>query len=92
MTGSWVPKMVPKILQLNLVFCAVFATLGKPGGACSAAESIKKARQDASSPALELSTLHTRVIKNAAHIVLFIVNSASPNNRTNQGSGQKCYF
>ena len=83
--------MVPKILQLNLVFCAVFATLGKPGGACRAAESIQKTRQDASSPALELSTLHTRV-KNAARIVLFIVNSASPNNRTNQGSGQKCYF
>ena len=76
--------MVPKILQLNLVFCAVFATLGMPGGAC-------RARQDASSPALELSTLHTRV-KNAAHIVLFIVNSASPNDRTNQGGGQKCYF
>ena len=54
-------------------------------------KAFKNARQDASSPALELSTLHARV-KNAAHIVLFIVNSASPNDRTNQGSGQKCYF
>ena len=41
MTGFWVPKMVPKILQANLIFYVVFAT-GKPDGACREAESIQK--------------------------------------------------
>ena len=27
LTGFWVPKMVPKILQANLMFDVVFATL-----------------------------------------------------------------
>ena len=40
MTGFWVPKMVPKILQANLIFYVVFAT--KPDGACREAESIQK--------------------------------------------------
>ena len=50
--------MVPKILQLNLVFCAVFATLGKPGGACRAAESIQKSsprRQQSGFGALDIA-------------------------------------
>ena len=41
LTGFWVPKMVPKILQANLIFYVVFAT-GKPDGACREAESIQK--------------------------------------------------
>ena len=42
LTGFWVPKMVPKILQANLIFYVVFATPGKPDGACREAESIQK--------------------------------------------------
>ena len=29
LTGFWVPKMVPKILQANRIFYVVFATLGQ---------------------------------------------------------------
>ena len=58
LTGFWVPKMAPKILQVDLTFHAVFATLGKPGGACRAAESMQKSsprRQQSGFGALDIS-------------------------------------
>ena len=83
--------MAPKILQVNRIFYAVFATLGKPGIACRAAENIQESGQDASSPALGLSTFAAG-FKSAAHIVLFIVKSASLNNRTTKGVGKMLFL
>ena len=42
LTGFWVPKMVPKILQANLIFLCRVCDTGKPDGACREAESFQK--------------------------------------------------
>ena len=47
--------------------------------------------EHASSPALGLSTFRSRV-KSAAHIVLFIANSVSPNNRTTRRVGKMLFL
>ena len=52
MTGFWVPKMVPKILQANLIFYVVFATLASQTVLAEKLKVFKKARRDASSPVL----------------------------------------
>ena len=52
MTGFWVPKMVPKILQANLIFYVVFATLASQTVLAEKLKVFKKARRDASSPFL----------------------------------------
>ena len=52
MTGFWVPKMVPKILQANLIFHVVFATLASQTVLAEKLKVFKKARRDASSPVL----------------------------------------
>ena len=57
MTGFWVPIMVPKILQANLIFYVVFATLASQTVLAEEAESIqKKNRRDASSPVFNKTT------------------------------------
>ena len=52
LTGFWVPKMVPKILQANLIFYVVFATLASQTVLAEKLKVFKKARRDASSPVL----------------------------------------
>ena len=46
----WVPTMVPKILQANLIFYVVFATLASQTVLAEKLKVFKKARRDASSP------------------------------------------
>ena len=50
LTGFLVPKMVPKILQANLIFYVVFATLASQTVLAEKLKVFKKARRDASSP------------------------------------------
>ena len=52
LTGFWVPKMVPKILQANLIFYVVFATLASQTVLAEKLKVFKNARRDASSPVL----------------------------------------
>ena len=52
LTGFWVPKMVLKILQANLIFYVVFATLASQMVLAEKLKVFKKARRDASSTAL----------------------------------------
>ena len=52
LTAFWVPKMVPKILQANLIFYVVFATLASQTVLAEKLKVFKKARRDASSPVL----------------------------------------
>ena len=52
LTGFWVPKMVPKILQASLIFYVVFATLASQTVLAEKLKVFKKARRDASSPVL----------------------------------------
>ena len=52
LTGFWVPKMVPKILQANLIFYVVFATLASQTVLAEKLKVFKKACRDASSPVL----------------------------------------
>ena len=52
LTGFWVPKMVPKILQANLMFYVVFATLASQTVLVEKLKVFKKARRYASSPVL----------------------------------------
>ena len=56
MTGFWVPKMVPKILQANLIFHVVFATLASQTVLAEKLKVFKKARRDASSPFFNKTT------------------------------------
>ena len=63
MTRFWVPKMVPKILQANLIFYVVFATLASHG-ACREAESVQK-----SSPRRQQSGFNTRRVGRIAFLM-----------------------
>ena len=52
LTRFWVPKMVLKILQANLIFYVVFATLASQTALAEKLKVFKKARRDANSPVL----------------------------------------
>ena len=53
MTGFWVPKMVPKILQASLIFYVVFATLASQ---TVLAEKLKVFKKLAETPAVRFLT------------------------------------
>ena len=81
------PKNGPEDLQLNLVFlCRVCDTWQARRRAAESIPKIWPRLQQSGFGALDIDTR----VKNAAHIVLFIVNSASPNNRTGWAKSRKC--